>query len=304
MPNIFISYRREETAYLAATIADKLANKLGKGSVFLDIDNIPMGVDFRKHLGNAISRADLVLVLIGESWLTCTDLDGSRRLDSTADFVRIEIEAALRRGITIVPVLLENAKMPRPEQLPESIRALAFRNATELRAGREFLPQLQRLVNACEKFVQKKVAIEAVPLMAQTVLPNESQRESPKEPLIESTKNSDNVPGQRTLLHKLWRLLRFILWMERPSSILACIVRVVFLVGAILSCLFSVVIGLAIWALPPATKAETEQNDHSELLGPLVLVGFPWFYLYLLVWLPGRLIQFFSELYHHRRRKN
>lgn len=152
MPNIFISYRREESAYVAAAVAEKLAGRFGAKSVFLDIDNIPIGVDFLQYLHGAIVHADIVLVLIGDHWINSANEDGHRRLDSPTDFVRIELEFALSQGIHIVPVLIGNARMPRAAELPDSLKALAHRNATELRPGKEFLPHVTRLVDICANY--------------------------------------------------------------------------------------------------------------------------------------------------------
>ena len=290
MPNIFISYRREETAYVAATIAEKLVNKLGKSSVFLDIDNIPMGVDFRKHLGNAIARADLVLVLIGQSWLTCVNEDGTRRLDCAADFVRIEIEAALKRGITIVPILLENARMPRPEDLPESMRAFAFRNATELRPGKDFLTQLQRLVEACEKFGRKKAAAKTRPVKA-TIVPTETQ------PLPLPLPQPQPLPlalleppPRRTFGRMIAKLFRFALWMDRPHAFIARMFRAVFLGGAVFACFASILFAYVLFAAP-RTSADSELDATTESIYSILFVGMPWLPLYLFIWLPGRLVQ-------------
>ncbi len=105
MPNIFISYRRADTGYVATMLAEKLVQQFGPNSVFFDIDNIPLGVDFRRHIDTAIARCDVLLALVGNSWLNCQPEDGTRRLDDPADFLRLEIEAALRRNIPVIPIL-------------------------------------------------------------------------------------------------------------------------------------------------------------------------------------------------------
>ena len=103
---VFISYRRDDSADVAGRIDDRLAAHFGRENVFKDVDSIPPGVDFRKHLHAAVSGCDLALVVIGRDWLDARDEEGNRRLDDEADFVRIEIEAALGRGIPVVPALV------------------------------------------------------------------------------------------------------------------------------------------------------------------------------------------------------
>lgn len=108
MAQIFISYRREDSAYVAGMLSEKLQDRFGKGPVYLDIDNIPFGVDFREHINSAVGQCDMLLALIGDAWITTRTNDGRRRLDNPADFVRLEIESALARNIPVVPVLLSS----------------------------------------------------------------------------------------------------------------------------------------------------------------------------------------------------
>ena len=145
MPKIFISYRRDDSIVFAGRICDRLAAHFGKDSVFMDVDSIPFGVDFRQHLTDAVSGCDVFLALIGEAWLTVNQ-NGQCRLDDPRDFVRIEIEAALARGISVIPVLLGKATMPREEELPSGMAALAYRNAANIDAGRDFHSHMDRLI--------------------------------------------------------------------------------------------------------------------------------------------------------------
>src|SRR5436309_13635421 len=138
MPKIFISYRREDSGYAVLAIYDRLSSHFGREAVFMDIDTIPFGVDFRKHLDEAVGQCDILLAVIGESWLEVRFKDGpkqgQRRLDDPADFVRLEIQAALARDIPVIPVLVGSAAMPAEQQLPEGLRDLAYRNAADVRA--------------------------------------------------------------------------------------------------------------------------------------------------------------------------
>lgn len=145
MTRIFISYRRDDAGYVASIVRQHLELEFGAGSVFMDIDSIPLGVDFRQHLSDAVAGCDVLIALIGETWAGPQPGGLTRRLDDPRDFVRIEIETALKRGIPVVPVLIDKAQPPSDDALPTSLRELAFRNAAELRAGRDLQAHLQAL---------------------------------------------------------------------------------------------------------------------------------------------------------------
>src|SRR3712207_4985638 len=108
---IFISYRREETAYPAGWLFDRLIAHFGEGSVFKDVDSIEFGDDFAAAIATAVASCDVLLALIGEHWATITDEHGHRRLDQPDDFVRREIEAALTRDVRVIPILIDRARM-------------------------------------------------------------------------------------------------------------------------------------------------------------------------------------------------
>ena len=103
---IFISYRRDEAAYSAGWLFDRLAEHFGDGQIFKDIDSIELGDDFVEMIHRAVGSCDVLLALIGDRWLTTTDEDGARRLDDPNDFVRVEIEAALTRDVRVIPILV------------------------------------------------------------------------------------------------------------------------------------------------------------------------------------------------------
>lgn len=136
MGSVFISYRREDSQGQARALFQDLVARLGRSAVFMDVDSIALGRDFREVLQERLATCDLMLVLIGPDWLSGTDRTGRRRLDNPADYVCLEIAAALERKIPIAPLLLQGAQMPTAEQLPESIRELAYRNGFELSHNR------------------------------------------------------------------------------------------------------------------------------------------------------------------------
>jgi hypothetical protein len=132
---VFISYRREETAYPAGWLYDRLASRYG-GQVFKDIDSIQLGDDFVEVITRAVGSCDVLLALIGDQWLAITDARGRRRLDDPDDFVRLEIEAALTRNVRVIPILVEGARLPRADELPPSLAGLVRRQALELSPAR------------------------------------------------------------------------------------------------------------------------------------------------------------------------
>jgi TIR domain len=153
---ITISYRRHDSSGHAGRLYDDLAEKFGSEYVFMDIDAIEPGIDFGEAIDRALASADAFICLIGTDWLASTDAKGRRRLDNPEDFVRLEIEAALRREIRVIPVLVRGAEMPQSDELPESIRGLARRNAIEIRDS-SWHYDVGRLISTLEQLDRAKV---------------------------------------------------------------------------------------------------------------------------------------------------
>ena len=99
MSKILISYRREDSPDVIDRIDDKLANQFGREAVFKDVESMPFGVDFRKHLDEQVAQCDVFLAVIGPDWMGPKDSQGKTRLEDPEDFVRFEIELALKRQI-------------------------------------------------------------------------------------------------------------------------------------------------------------------------------------------------------------
>jgi len=155
MPDqIFISYRRDDAAYVTGHINDLLRKEFGNESVFTDVDNIALGVDFRAVLDESVSQCQVLLAVIGDNWLTVRSRDGKPRLNDPADFVRIEIESALKRNIPVIPLLVSGAKMPLEEDLPSSLKDLAFRNGTQIRPAPDFNLDMDRLIRNLKGYLQ------------------------------------------------------------------------------------------------------------------------------------------------------
>lgn len=131
-PQVFISYRREETAGHAGRLYDAIAARFGDRNVFMDVDLAP-GIDFVEQITETVGSCDVLLVVMGPRWATPSDGQGAPRLADPNDFVRLEVETALRRpNVKVIPLLVAGARMAAPDELPESVRALSRRNALEL----------------------------------------------------------------------------------------------------------------------------------------------------------------------------
>ena len=130
---IFINYRRDDSGGTAGRLHDRLAQTFGRTNLFMDVDHIPAGVDFVDYLPSQVAACDVFLAVIGPNWLDAKDDDGRRRFDNPDDFVAIEIAAALARNIRVIPVLVDGARTPKADKLPDAIKPLVRRNAVEVR---------------------------------------------------------------------------------------------------------------------------------------------------------------------------
>jgi hypothetical protein len=212
---IFISYRRQDSSGWAGRLHDALTARFGAEQVFRDIDNIPLGADFSEVLEDKLRGCDVLLALIGPAWLTATDSKG-RRLDDSDDYLRRELEAALARGVLVIPVLLEQVAMPRSADLPESLSSLARREALEL-SDRHWHADLEKLFDALESLPEHRTG-EIAAAQPGTDEP---------EPVpfvrgrlaIDGTGITDRMrpyvgPGET----RYWSRRRIRLWIKRPSG--------------------------------------------------------------------------------------
>jgi len=151
MSGIFISYRRDDQAGFAGRLADALASFFGAEQVFRDIEDIHPGQDFVVAIEQQLASVDVMLVMIGPAWLTLSR-NGVRRLDEPDDFVRREIEAGLKSGKSVLPVLVGGAAMPAEKDLPPEIAALARRQSVAL-TDSGWASDVARLVETIKPFL-------------------------------------------------------------------------------------------------------------------------------------------------------
>jgi TIR domain-containing protein len=151
MSQIFISYRREDSAGYAGRLRESLERRLGKGAVFRDVDALEPGQDFVDIIGIRLRDASACLVLIGREWLDAEDASGRRRLAQQNDYVRLEIATALEQPkMRVIPVLVEGTRMPATEELPETIQGLSRRQAVSLR-DESWDEDVKRFVTALDR---------------------------------------------------------------------------------------------------------------------------------------------------------
>lgn len=130
---IFISYRRNDCPEAAGRLYETLRRHYGALDVFMDTHALPPGADFVVRIEQSIALSDVVLAVIGRHWLTVRNPNGQHRLEDPSDFVRLEIATALARDdVRVIPVLVEDARMPTADELPAVLKKLSHRHAIVL----------------------------------------------------------------------------------------------------------------------------------------------------------------------------
>src|SRR5919109_3250094 len=250
---LFVSYRHDDVPAYSGRLADRLVSRFGEDGIFLDIDAIDPGLDFRIVLRQAIEACDVVLVVIGPGWLEAREPDGSRRLEQPNDYVRLEIEAALDRDIRIIPVLVEGAQMPTANQLPQGLVPLCYRNAVEM--GKNFHTEMAALITKLERIEQAKLKDASAP--TPVVEGGEAAAASPLHPeaATGTMPPSEQVPVAEA--GEGWGGIRR--WMGIPARTL----------GAVALALVVVAGGL-VGILAPTGGDNSGEKTHAESLAGLV----------------------------------
>jgi hypothetical protein len=156
MPTIAISYRREDTRWIVGRIFDRLVEYYGHDSIFMDIDGVALGCDFRDQIQNTLQRSDVLIAVIGPQWLAIQKETGQPRIADDTDWVRIEIEAALGKKIPVIPVLIDRTPLPKPNELPEALKEFAYRQATNVDTGVDFQSHMDRLIRAIDQLLERE----------------------------------------------------------------------------------------------------------------------------------------------------
>jgi hypothetical protein len=161
-PRVFITYRREDTAAHAGRLYDAMVARFGEDNVFMDVDMAP-GVDFVERIKKAVGACHVLIVVMGPRWATVKDQNGRARIADPEDFVRLEVETALRRpDVTPIPVLVSGALMPNREDLPEEVRAITRRNALEL-SDLRWRQDVGRLMSTLDELLAELTVVHGAP---------------------------------------------------------------------------------------------------------------------------------------------
>jgi len=195
---IFISYRRDETAYPASWLYDRLKAQFGTAQIFKDVDNIRPGDDFVDRITSAVGSCDVLLAVIGPQWATVTDTLGRRRIDDPDDFVRLEVETALNRNVRVIPLLVDHAEMPNGSELPEPLAPLVRKHALELSPS-HFTRDAEELVAVLGQVLTPAPTVlrlpESEPTVVQPPGPGPDPQAAPTDPL--PLLPSGNTPSVR-----------------------------------------------------------------------------------------------------------
>ncbi|MEO0503046.1 MAG: toll/interleukin-1 receptor domain-containing protein [Pseudomonadota bacterium] len=131
--SIFISYRRIDSNWAAVALRHHINRTFPRVKVFMDLSGIEPGEDFPTAINRSVDQCQVMLAVIGPNWLGASDNHGRRRLDNPNDFVRLEIVRGLERDIRLIPILVDDAPMPKADALPDPLKALAIRNGVSVR---------------------------------------------------------------------------------------------------------------------------------------------------------------------------
>ena len=249
MAGIFISYRRDDSAAWAGRLYDQLTEQFGESRIFMDIDDIGPGEDFREAIEHTLGQCDVLLAVIGPDWLASVDQLGERRIDKPNDYLRMEIARALSGDDRVIPILVGGAEMPSEEHLPAVLTNLAFRQAVEL-TPTHFRRDVQALGDAIERLRNAEstpppetfaATIAALPEPAPSVAPpprNVPPR-SMTTPMRMSPVALPSLPRAPTRRSRVWPVFA---------------VLVVVLAG----------VGLAAWAFGPSEDTATTPSAQTQ----------------------------------------
>jgi hypothetical protein len=162
---IFISYRRDDSEGEAGRLFDDLTRVFGADGVFMDVSGIRPGLDFVKAIEENVANCGVLLAVIGPTWVSIANGAGQRRLEDPSDFVVLEIASALKRTVPVIPILVHGARMPSPDQLPESLKSFSYRNSVELSHTR-WNSDVKLLIEALTGYVAPSNATAQEPVHA------------------------------------------------------------------------------------------------------------------------------------------
>ncbi len=129
---VFLNYRRDDSEAYAGRLQESLTREFGRDEVFMDLFSIAPGDAWEWTVQQAAAHCEVMVSVIGAKWLTVTDANQKRRLDSEYDLVRREIVTAIDRGVVLIPVIVARGSVPERSTLPAEMHGLERHQAPEL----------------------------------------------------------------------------------------------------------------------------------------------------------------------------
>jgi TIR domain-containing protein len=202
MPDIFISYRREDTSGYAGRLYDQLSAYFGREHVFMDVAAIEPGSDFVEAIEKRVGTCDALIAVIGKDWLTIRDELNRVRLGSQEDFVTVEVAAALKRSVEVIPVLVGGAKMPLQRELPESLQLLSRRQAlaiSDVRFTRDVTDLIETLERPARKWTKPALVAAICAIAVGIGIWIWQSSLHPRQPVKAPVVTSNSSPGANTI---------------------------------------------------------------------------------------------------------
>jgi hypothetical protein len=150
---IFISYHRQDSRWFTRDLHAILLDEFPNTEIFWDLE-LALGEDFTQAIEKAVQSCSVMLVVMGNNWLNAQDETGQRRLDNPHDYVGLEIAAALKRSILIIPILIDKTPMPQAKDLPRDLQDLVKRQALEVDEKR-FRHDIELLLTQLKTYFEK-----------------------------------------------------------------------------------------------------------------------------------------------------
>jgi hypothetical protein len=220
-PMVFMSYRRGVTSPYAGRLGDAINQRFGDGTVFID-SNIEPAVDFVDGIKKALGACRVMLVVIGPKWAALKGRRGPR-LSEPGDFVRLEVETALQNPeMTVIPLLVKGARMPHPDQLPESLRGLPNLNGIQLSERLDrWNDDVRRILRTLERLLPEAGSAHGAgavpehpptgdvsrPAIAAPPRPRDAQPSPPPLPPVLATLPHHEIVGRETEQAELRRIV-------------------------------------------------------------------------------------------------
>ncbi|MEP7170580.1 MAG: toll/interleukin-1 receptor domain-containing protein, partial [Bacteroidota bacterium] len=187
---IIINYRKHDSPCNSAALHQELINYFSKEAVRKDEPAIAMENDFGERIENSLEACDVLLVLIGENWLTMQDENGNVKIFSADDFVRLQIAAALKKNISVIPVLFDNTPLPKAKELPEDLKKLSELKHIDINTSR-FEADTIWLVQMIKYAIHSKAASKTIK-PATPIKPVQVINDTEKKPVIVAPATVEN----------------------------------------------------------------------------------------------------------------